>query len=46
LAEWLTRHDTTIVDPTADIVVDHLKNNLEVKKLAGVGYCFGGKVRV
>jgi len=41
---WLARHDTTTVDPIADVVIDHLKSTLEVKKLAGVGYCFGGKV--
>ncbi|KAE9374664.1 dienelactone hydrolase family protein [Stipitochalara longipes BDJ] len=40
---WLARHDTTTVDPIANVVVDHLKNTLKVKKLAGVGYCFGGK---
>lgn len=44
LAEWLTHHDTTTVDPVADIVVGHLKDTLKVKKLASVGYCFGAKV--
>jgi len=44
LPEWLTRHDTATVDPVVDIVIDHLKNSLKVKKLAGVGYCIGGKV--
>lgn len=43
---WLARHNTTTVDPIANIVVDHLKNVLKVKKLGGVGYCFGGKVSV
>jgi dienelactone hydrolase len=44
LPQWLTRHPTTAVDPIADVVIDHLKNNLKLKKLAGVGYCFGAKV--
>ena len=44
LPEWLTRHDTTTVDPIADAVIGHLRNALMVKNLAGVGYCFGGKV--
>jgi len=42
--QWLARHDTANVDPIADAVIDHLKNTLKVKKIAGVGYCFGGKV--
>jgi len=46
LPEWLTRHSTTAVDPIADIVIDYLKNVLKVKKLAGVGYCIGGKVYI
>ena len=44
--QWLARHDTTTVDPIADIVIGHLKDALKVKKLAGVGYCFGAKVGV
>jgi dienelactone hydrolase len=44
LPQWLTHHPTTNVDPIADVVIDHLKTNLKVKKLAGVGYCFGAKV--
>ncbi len=46
LSAWLTRHDTTTVDPIVDAVIDHLKTALKVKKLAGVGYCFGAKVSV
>ncbi|TVY56069.1 Hydrolase tropI [Lachnellula cervina] len=40
---WLARHDPTTVDPIADTVIDHLKNALKVKNVAGVGYCFGAK---
>ncbi len=46
LPQWLTHHDTATVDPIADVVIDHLKHSLKVKKLAGVGYCFGAKVGV
>jgi hypothetical protein len=41
LPKWPTRHDTTNVDPIADVVINHLKNTLKVKKL---GYCFSAKV--
>jgi dienelactone hydrolase len=44
LPKWLNNHGTTGVDPVVDVIVDHLKNNLKVNKLAGVGYCFGAKV--
>jgi hypothetical protein len=43
---WLARHSDTDIDSIVDAVVDHLKNILGVKKLAGVGYCFGAKVSV
>jgi dienelactone hydrolase len=46
LPEWLKNHDTSRVDPIADILIDHSKNILKVEKLAGVGYCFGAKVCV
>jgi dienelactone hydrolase len=44
LQEWLTHHGTESVDPIVEILLDYLKNDLKVEKLAGVGYCFGGKV--
>jgi dienelactone hydrolase len=46
LPEWLTRHGVETVDPIAETVIDHLRNDLKVRKISGVGYCFGGKVRV
>lgn len=44
LQEWLSHHGTETVDPIADVVLEHLKKDLKIEKLAGVGYCFGGKV--
>lgn len=31
------------VDPKIEKVIKHLRGELGVKKLGGVGYCFGGK---
>ena len=31
------------VDPIFEIVIKHLRGELGVKRLGGVGYCFGGK---
>lgn len=46
LPEWLKSHGTESVDPVVDVIIEYLKNTLKVKKLAGVGYCFGAKVCV
>ncbi|RYN72877.1 hypothetical protein AA0120_g12684 [Alternaria tenuissima] len=40
--------DTTMprpetVDPIYERVIEYLRNELRIKKLGGVGYCFGGK---
>jgi dienelactone hydrolase len=34
---------TNTVDPMFEKVIKHLRYNLGVKRLGGVGYCFGGK---
>jgi dienelactone hydrolase len=44
LQEWLTHHGTEFVDPIVDILLGYLRKDLKIEKLAGVGYCFGGKV--
>lgn len=44
LPKWLARHTTMDIDPLVDVVINHLKHTLNVKKVAGVGYCFGAKV--
>ncbi|KAL1999251.1 hypothetical protein VTN02DRAFT_4824 [Thermoascus thermophilus] len=43
LPAWLQNHQTTHVDPIIESVIKHLREELGVKKIGGVGYCFGGK---
>jgi dienelactone hydrolase len=38
-----TMPKTDTVDPMFEKVIKHLKEDLGVKRLGGVGYCFGGK---
>ncbi|KFY28390.1 hypothetical protein V493_02950 [Pseudogymnoascus sp. VKM F-4281 (FW-2241)] len=40
---WLQRHLPHVVDPIVAKVIAHLRETLKVKKIAGVGYCFGAK---
>lgn len=44
MAEWSSRHGPETVDPIVQATIDYLRNILGVKKIAAVGYCFGGKV--
>lgn len=42
--EWLNNgHTMKEVDPIIEKVITDLKNTYGVKRLGGVGYCFGGK---
>ena len=34
---------TGTVDPMFETVIKHLRDELGIKRLGGVGYCFGGK---
>jgi dienelactone hydrolase len=43
--EWLAKHPVESVDPVIEATIKHLRDNLGVKKVAAVGYCFGGKVQ-
>ncbi|KAL0255015.1 hypothetical protein SLS55_009542 [Diplodia seriata] len=43
LMKWLGGHGVAQVDPIVDAVVKELKGKLGVKRLGGVGYCFGAK---
>lgn len=43
---WIGRHGTDSVDPKVELVIKHLREDLGIKKIAGAGYCFGGKVRL
>jgi dienelactone hydrolase len=40
---WRKNHGVERVDPVVDAVIKHARTNLGVKKLGGVGYCFGAK---
>lgn len=45
LQEWVdnTMPRPPTVDPIYEAVINHLRNELGVRRLGGVGYCFGGK---
>jgi len=42
--EWLGKHGPETVDYVAEAVINHLKKDHRIEKLAGIGYCFGAKV--
>lgn len=44
LMSWLKNHQTANVDPVCESAIKYLRQDLGVKKIGGVGYCFGGKV--
>ncbi|KAH8676450.1 Alpha/Beta hydrolase protein [Tricladium varicosporioides] len=43
LTEWRTRHTTAMVDALVATSIQSIRNELGFKKVAAVGYCFGGK---
>ncbi|KAF3396167.1 hypothetical protein F1880_007281 [Penicillium rolfsii] len=43
IPEWISRHGTEVTDPIIDAVINHLREDMGVDKIAGAGYCFGGK---
>lgn len=45
LPTWLQSHMPEHVDPIVEEVIAHLRGTLGVKKIAGVGYCYGARVR-
>jgi dienelactone hydrolase len=44
LPSWLPKHQIANVDPVVESTIKYLRQELGVKRIAGVGYCFGGKV--
>lgn len=44
LPAWIGNHQPANVDPVVESTVKYLRQDLGVKKIGGVGYCFGGKV--
>ena len=44
LPEWIPNHQPPSVEPIIESTIKHVRQDLGVKRVAGVGYCFGGKV--
>jgi dienelactone hydrolase len=45
IASWGARHGPKEVDPVVESTIAYLRRHLGIKRIGGVGYCFGGKVR-
>ncbi len=43
LMEWLKGHQPERVEPVVDAVIKEMRGKMGVKRLGGVGYCFGAK---
>ncbi|KAI9369939.1 dienelactone hydrolase [Aspergillus egyptiacus] len=43
LPAWLPNHQSAVVDPIVEASIKYLRQDLGVKRVAAVGYCFGGK---
>lgn len=45
LPTWLKKHQTSDVDPIVEAAIKNLQEQ-GIKKIGGVGYCFGAKVNI
>lgn len=43
LTEWRALHPTPEIDRIINATIAYMRDELEVEKIGGVGYCFGGK---
>ncbi|KAJ5976228.1 hypothetical protein N7481_009935 [Penicillium waksmanii] len=43
LPAWLPKHQPGNIDPIIEKTIKYMRETLNVKKIAAVGYCFGGK---
>ncbi|KKK24001.1 dienelactone hydrolase family protein, partial [Aspergillus ochraceoroseus] len=43
LPSWLTNHQSAVVDPVVEASIKYLRQELGIKRIGAVGYCFGGK---
>ncbi|EAW06902.1 dienelactone hydrolase family protein [Aspergillus clavatus NRRL 1] len=43
ITAWITKHQIADVEPVIESSIKHLRQELGVKRIAGAGYCFGGK---
>lgn len=46
LTEWRTRHPPAEIDRIVGLTIAYMRNDLGVKRIGAVGYCFGGKYAV
>lgn len=44
LPDWIPNHQPAAVEPIIEATIKYVRGDLGVKRVAGVGYCFGGKV--
>lgn len=43
LTQWLSLHPQPVIEAIVNSTVQYVRNELGIKKVGGVGYCFGGK---
>lgn len=43
LPGWLANHPKEVIEPIILKAIEGIKNELSLKKIGAVGYCFGGR---
>jgi dienelactone hydrolase len=43
LTEWRALHPTSEIDRIVNTTIEYMRSTLEVEKIGGLGFCFGGK---
>ena len=43
LTEWRALHPTSEIDRIVNTTIEYMRSELEVEKIGGLGFCFGGK---
>ncbi|KAH8807117.1 dienelactone hydrolase family protein [Xylogone sp. PMI_703] len=43
IPNWISKHGPDAVDPIVEAIIQYLREDIGVKKVAAAGYCFGGK---
>jgi dienelactone hydrolase len=43
LTEWISQHGPAQIDPILSTTIAYMRSELGVKKIGGLGFCFGGK---
>lgn len=46
LRAWIARHPPEVTDPPVEAALKEMKDKYGCKRIAGIGYCFGGKYLV